>query len=69
MTLPLLRPNQEIRDEMRILWDVPLVMDDGNVLRADVFLPIAEGAYPAIMSYGPYGKGLAFQEKYSMPGR
>jgi predicted acyl esterase len=56
---------EDIRDGMRILWDVPIVMDDGVVLRADVYLPIADGKYPAIMSYGPYGKGLAFQEKYS----
>ena len=54
----------EIRDNMRIEWDVPITMDDGLVLRADVFRPVAEGKYPAIMSYGPYGKGLAFQEGY-----
>jgi uncharacterized protein len=34
------------------------------VLRADVFRPAAEGRYPAILSYGPYGKGLAFQDGY-----
>ena len=39
-------------------------MDDGIVLRADVFRPGAEGKYPALVSYGPYGKGLAFQEGY-----
>ena len=54
----------EIRDNMRIEWDVPIIMDDGLVLRADVFRPVAEGKFPAIMSYGPYGKGLAFQEGY-----
>jgi predicted acyl esterase len=54
----------EIRDGMRIDWDVPVVMDDGVVLRADVFRPLAEGRYPAILSYGPYAKGLAFQEGY-----
>jgi len=27
----------EIRDGMRIDWDVPITMDDGLVLRADVF--------------------------------
>ena len=53
-----------IRDGMRIEWDVPIAMDDGLALRADVFLPVAEGRYPAILSYGPYGKGLAFQEGY-----
>ena len=54
----------EIRDGMRIDWDVPITMDDGLVLRADVFRPVAEGRYPALVSYGPYGKGLAFQEGY-----
>jgi predicted acyl esterase len=39
-------------------------MDDGVVLRADVFRPILEGKYPVILSYGPYAKGFAFQEGY-----
>jgi len=54
----------EVRDGMRIDWDVPIRMDDGVVLRADVYRPVAEGKYPALVSYGPYGKGLAFQEGY-----
>jgi uncharacterized protein len=54
----------EVRNGMRIDWDVPIRMDDGLVLRADVFRPVAEGRVPAIVSYGPYGKGLAFQEGY-----
>jgi putative CocE/NonD family hydrolase len=54
----------EVRDGMRIDWDVPVTMDDGLTLRADVFRPEAEGCYPALVSYGPYGKGLAFQEGY-----
>ncbi|MDP2238571.1 MAG: CocE/NonD family hydrolase [Burkholderiales bacterium] len=54
----------DIRDGMKIDWDVPVTMDDGLVLRADVFRPVAEGRYPALLSYGPYGKGLAFQEGY-----
>ncbi|MBX6426331.1 MAG: CocE/NonD family hydrolase [Variibacter sp.] len=49
---------------MRIDWDVPIKMDDGIVLRADVFRPLAEGRYPVILSYGPYAKGLSFQEGY-----
>ena len=56
--------HSEVRDGMRVEWDVPIEMDDGVVLRADVFRPVAEGRYPAILSYGPYGKGLAFQEGY-----
>ena len=54
----------EVRDGMRIDWDVPIRMDDGVLLRADVFRPVAQGRYPALVSYGPYGKGLAFQEGY-----
>ncbi|HXJ53727.1 MAG TPA: CocE/NonD family hydrolase [Burkholderiales bacterium] len=53
---------------MRIDYDVPVAMDDGLVLRADVYRPderpSAEGRYPVILSYGPYAKGLAFQDGY-----
>ena len=54
----------EVRDGMRIDWDVPIKMNDGLVLRADVFSPVKDGRYPVILSYGPYAKGLAFQEGY-----
>jgi len=54
----------EIRDGMRIQWDVKVKMDDGLLLSADIFSPVAEGRYPVILSYGPYAKGLAFQEGY-----
>ena len=54
----------EVADGMRIDWDVAIPMDDGVVLRADVFRPLAEGRYPVIMTLGPYGKGLAFQDKF-----
>ncbi len=54
----------EDRDGMRIDWDTPIEMDDGIVLRADVFRPADDGQYPIILSYGPYAKGLSFQEGY-----
>jgi uncharacterized protein len=54
----------EIRDRMHIDWDAPIEMDDGIVLHADVFRPVADGKYPVILSYGPYAKGLSFQEGY-----
>ncbi|HJP39281.1 MAG TPA: CocE/NonD family hydrolase [Gammaproteobacteria bacterium] len=54
----------EIRDGMRIDWDLPIEMDDGLALRADIFRPVENGCYPVILSYGPYAKGLAFQEGY-----
>ena len=50
---------------MIIDWDVPIPMDDGLVLRADVFRPSAAGSYPVVLSHGPYGKGLSFQEGYA----
>ncbi len=58
------RHRSEVRDGMRIEWDVPIAMDDGLVLHADLFRPVAEGRYPVILSYGPYAKGLAFQDGY-----
>ncbi len=54
----------EIRDGMQIDWDVPIRMDDGIVLRADVYRPVGDGQYPIVLSYGPYAKGLSFQEGY-----
>ena len=51
----------EIRDGMRIDWDVPITVDDGLVLRCDVYRPIEDGKYPVLMTYGPYGKYLLFQ--------
>jgi predicted acyl esterase len=53
-----------VRDGMRIDWDVGIPMNDGLVLRADVFRPNADGKYPVILTYGPYAKGLAFQDGY-----
>jgi uncharacterized protein len=57
-------PKSELRDGMRIDWDVVVRMDDGLELRADVFRPDGGGRHPVILSYGPYAKGLAFQEGY-----
>ena len=57
-------PKSELRDGMRIDWDVAIEMDDGLVLRADVYRPEREGRHPVILSYGPYAKGLAFQDGY-----
>ena len=59
-----LQQRTEIRDGMRIDWDVPITMDDGLVLRADLFRPVKEGKFPVILSYGPYAKNLAFQDGY-----
>ncbi len=47
----------ETRDGMTIEWDVPITMDDGLVLRADVYRPVNPGHYPTILSYGPTPNG------------
>ena len=54
----------ERRNGMIIDWDATITMDDGIVLRADVYRPIPDGRYPVIISYGPYGKWLTFQDGY-----
>ncbi len=54
----------EVRDGMRVDWDVAIEMDDGIVLRADVFRPVEEGRFPVLITYGPYAKGLPFQAGY-----
>ncbi|HYB21277.1 MAG TPA: CocE/NonD family hydrolase [Thermodesulfobacteriota bacterium] len=56
----------ERRDGMMIDWNVPLKMDDGLVLCADVCRPIEDGRYPVILTYGVYAKGLSYQEGYPM---
>jgi uncharacterized protein len=72
MNIPLTSPTapadhdarSEIRDGMRIDWNVPVRMTDGVTLRADIFRPVSEGKFPVILSYGTYAKGLAYQEGY-----
>ena len=55
----------EIRDGMRITWHEPITVEDGLTLRADVFRPIDENLRcPVILTYGIYGKGVAYQEGY-----
>jgi uncharacterized protein len=54
----------EVRDNMQIDWDAEIRIDDGVVLRADVYRPTRDGKFPVILSYGPYAKGLSFQEGY-----
>ncbi|MEK9707626.1 MAG: CocE/NonD family hydrolase, partial [Alphaproteobacteria bacterium] len=55
----------DVREGMRVDWDVPIMMDDGVVLRANVYRPDDGGKYPVIMTYGPYAKDLSYQEAYA----
>jgi predicted acyl esterase len=44
--------------------DLPVPMDDGLELRADVFRPEEGGPIPVVMTLGPYGKGVRYQDHY-----
>jgi hypothetical protein len=57
-------PRAEPADGMTIEYNVPIPTDDGVVLRADVYRPSGAGSFPVVLSYGPYAKGLSFQEAY-----
>jgi uncharacterized protein len=52
-------------DGMRILFDAAIPTQDGSAVFADVYLPLQPGAYPALVSYGPYGKNMPFDQGYS----
>src|SRR5207248_3036081 len=63
------REVSEIRDGMQIDCDIPIEMDDGIILRADVYRPITKGRHPVLLSYGPYGKWLHFEDGYESAWR
>jgi uncharacterized protein len=53
--------------KMIIDRDVPIKMDDGIVLRADIYRPEDSepgDKYPVIMTQGPYGKGVPYRDGY-----
>ena len=50
---------------MRVMWDVAIPMDDGIELRANVFLPERDGAYPVVMCMTGYAKDLPFAQGYA----
>jgi predicted acyl esterase len=56
-------------DDICVEWDVPIPMDDGLSLRADIFRPAAEGRYAVLMGCGPYAKGLHFEDGRPEPWR
>lgn len=49
---------------MIIERDLPVEMDDGVVLRVDVFRPDTKAKVPVVLAGGPYGKGVKYQEHY-----
>lgn len=49
--------------------DTPITLRDGTVIYADVFRPVEDGQYPAIMAWSPYGKEIGGQMLDDVPGR
>ncbi len=49
-------------DAMEIEFDVEIAMDDGISLRADVFRPCSGPPAPVLLSCGPYGKGVHYED-------
>jgi len=54
----------EVRDGMRIEWDVVIPVEDGYLV-ADVFRPDDDQPHPVLLAAGPYAKGLSFAEGYA----
>ena len=50
----------EIRDGMKIDWNVNVSMDDGLVLKADVFRSIENEQYPVLLPYCPPCERVGF---------
>jgi predicted acyl esterase len=57
---------RQATETMVIERDLPITMDDGLILRADVYRPKAEVPAPVIMTSGPYGKGVMYQDHYKV---
>ena len=62
------REVSEVRDEMRIDWDMPITMDDGLVLRCDVFRPNRKGATPSFSVVAPTASGCTSRTATRPPG-
>jgi uncharacterized protein len=48
--------------EMVVDTDIGIPMRDGAVLRANFYHPKAEGKFPVLMTFGPYGKDVPLKE-------
>ena len=57
-------PTKTLVDNIIIERDLPVRMDDGEVLRVDVYRPNTTKKVPIVMAGGPYGKGVKYQEHY-----
>ncbi|KIW11752.1 hypothetical protein PV08_09024 [Exophiala spinifera] len=55
----------EMEQNMIIERDVPIRMDDGIELRADIFKPAHSDRFPVLISLSPYGKGFEWKKGWA----
>ncbi len=51
---------------MIIERDISIPMDDGLELKSDLFRPDTDDPVPVVMTSGPYGKGVQYQDHYKL---
>ena len=61
-------PKSELRDGMRIDWDIPIVMDDGLVLRADLFRRASKVGTRSSSATGPMRRASPSRTATRAPG-
>ncbi|MGO4680206.1 CocE/NonD family hydrolase [Microbacterium sp. 2MCAF23] len=63
------RPDQFVAfqsaDSVVVEFDVPAVMRDGVVLRADIYRPAGEGSWPTLLVRTPYDKGSIVENAWN----
>jgi len=68
---PGLRPGYRVDETLGMIceYDVPVTMRDGVKIYVNVFRPKAEGKYPVVLAWSPYGKHAGAEDYYAMlPG-
>lgn len=55
---------RQVREGMRVDYNVPIKARDGLDLMANIYYPMEEGVYPVIFNYGIYGKDLHYEDGY-----
>ena len=49
-------------ENLNFARDVEITMRDGTILRANVYRPLSGGQYPVLVTIGPYGKDIHFND-------
>ncbi|KQW54282.1 CocE/NonD family hydrolase [Variovorax sp. Root411] len=62
------RPGTRIDEKIGMIceYDVAVTVRDGVKLYVDIFRPIADGTYPVLLAWAPYGKHEGAEDYYAM---